>query len=182
MPLSFTCTLCSKSYSRVTDYEAHLSSYDHTHRVRLRDMKAMSKDPSAQQRAQKAEARANARDGAGLITIKPLGFGGGSTSGVSGGAPAGAGVKLGGGFKKGGFKSAFGGSTVVKDGGKKAEDETVRNVAEVEAQGVDKAEEADMEVDEEDDENFGFHYYDPERPTGCDGRCGASTGINPLAS
>ncbi|RYC54464.1 hypothetical protein CHU98_g11745, partial [Xylaria longipes] len=42
---SFHCDLCSKGYSRMNDYEAHLSSYDHSHRQRMKDMKQMVKDP-----------------------------------------------------------------------------------------------------------------------------------------
>jgi len=35
---AFHCSLCNKGYSRMNDYEAHLSSYDHSHKQRLRDM------------------------------------------------------------------------------------------------------------------------------------------------
>uniref|UniRef100_A0A0D2YH45 C2H2-type domain-containing protein n=1 Tax=Fusarium oxysporum (strain Fo5176) TaxID=660025 RepID=A0A0D2YH45_FUSOF len=62
---SFYCQLCSKGYSRMNDYEAHLSSYDHSHKQRLKDMKAMVRDPTAGSRARKAEAKAD-----GLISIK----------------------------------------------------------------------------------------------------------------
>ncbi|SPO07315.1 uncharacterized protein DNG_10009 [Cephalotrichum gorgonifer] len=90
---SFYCNLCSKGYSRMNDYEAHLSSYDHTHKQRLKDMKAMVKDPGAGARARKAEAKAD-----GIISIK-------LSEGEE--APAaGSGFKKGG-FKKAGFKSAF---------------------------------------------------------------------------
>jgi hypothetical protein len=74
------------------DYEAHLSSYDHAHKQRLRDMKQLTRDPMASSKARKAEAKANA--GSGLISIK---LGGDSAAG---------GQKKGG-FKKSGFKSAF---------------------------------------------------------------------------
>ncbi|KAK7973282.1 hypothetical protein PG988_007416 [Apiospora saccharicola] len=62
---SFYCELCTKGYSRMNDYEAHLSSYDHSHRQRMKDMKQMVKDPTAGARARKAEARAD-----GIISIK----------------------------------------------------------------------------------------------------------------
>ncbi|KAM0265377.1 hypothetical protein ACHAQJ_000219 [Trichoderma viride] len=99
---SFYCNLCSKGYSRMNDYEAHLSSYDHSHKQRLKDMKAMVRDPNASVKARKAEAKAD-----GIVSIKlsdqdaPVLSGGGSGGGGSGG-----GFKKGG-FKKSGFKSAF---------------------------------------------------------------------------
>ncbi|TGJ87481.1 hypothetical protein E0Z10_g1289 [Xylaria hypoxylon] len=80
---SFYCDLCAKGYSRMNDYEAHLGSYDHSHRQRMKDMKQM------------------------------LGAGGSeandSTSGNANegkGSAAATGFKKGG-FKKSGFKSAF---------------------------------------------------------------------------
>jgi uncharacterized protein (UPF0297 family) len=94
---SFYCQLCSKGYSRMNDYEAHLSSYDHSHKQRLKDMKAMVRDPNAGARARRAEAKAD-----GLVSIK-LGEPGSSNSSGGGG---GGGFKKGG-FKKSGFKTAF---------------------------------------------------------------------------
>ncbi|KAI6780524.1 uncharacterized protein J7T54_000164 [Emericellopsis cladophorae] len=83
---AFHCSLCNKGYSRMNDYEAHLSSYDHSHKQRLKDMKAMVRDPAAVERARKAEAKAD-----GMVKVVP------ATEGT---------VKKGG-FKKSGFKSAF---------------------------------------------------------------------------
>ncbi|KAL7785613.1 hypothetical protein V8C37DRAFT_405729 [Trichoderma ceciliae] len=91
---SFYCTLCSKGYSRMNDYEAHLSSYDHSHKQRLKDMKAMVRDPNAGAKARKAEAKAD-----GLVSIK-LSDQEAPSSGGGGGFKKG-------GFKKTGFKSAF---------------------------------------------------------------------------
>uniref|UniRef100_A0A8H7NLI2 C2H2-type domain-containing protein n=1 Tax=Bionectria ochroleuca TaxID=29856 RepID=A0A8H7NLI2_BIOOC len=76
---SFYCTLCSKGYSRMNDYEAHLSSYDHSHKQRLRDMKAMVRDPNASSRARKAEAKAD-----GIVSIKMPQDGSGSTTSSGG--------------------------------------------------------------------------------------------------
>src|ERR1700761_1433703 len=73
---SFHCTLCSKGYSRMNEYEAHLSSYDHSHKQRLKDMKAMVRDPNAGARARKAEAKAD-----GLMPIKVASAGGGGGGG-----------------------------------------------------------------------------------------------------
>src|SRR5687768_14846147 len=80
----------------MNDYEAHLSSYDHSHKQRLKDMKAMVRDPNAGARARKAEAKAD-----GIITMKIPGQEQQQSSTASTG-----GFKKGG-FKKSGFKSAF---------------------------------------------------------------------------
>ena len=42
---SFYCTLCSKGYQRVHEYEAHENSYDHQHKKRFQEMKALQKRP-----------------------------------------------------------------------------------------------------------------------------------------
>jgi hypothetical protein len=64
----------------MNEYEAHLSSYDHSHKQRLKDMRQLTRDPMASTKARKAEAKANSQSG--LIFKKA-------------------------GFKKAGFKSAF---------------------------------------------------------------------------
>ncbi|KAI5815606.1 hypothetical protein BZA77DRAFT_294078 [Pyronema omphalodes] len=78
---AFYCTLCSKGYSRIHEFEAHENSYDHQHKKRFQEMKAMQKPVFKSERSD---------DGGGgvmrAIKIEPLG-----------------------GKKKGGFKSAFGG-------------------------------------------------------------------------
>ncbi|KAF8539753.1 hypothetical protein BDD12DRAFT_836765 [Trichophaea hybrida] len=40
---SFYCTLCSKGYQRIHEFEAHENSYDHQHKKRFQEMKAMQK-------------------------------------------------------------------------------------------------------------------------------------------
>ncbi|KAK2593571.1 hypothetical protein QQS21_008746 [Conoideocrella luteorostrata] len=137
---SFYCNLCSKGYSRMNDYEAHLSSYDHSHKQRLKDMKAMVRDPNAGARARKAEAKAE-----GLVSIKLPGQEGSSTTG--------AGFKKAG-FKKSGFKSAFG-----------SVPETVeKSTAPAAAPAVKPAlvKESLVESDTEDE---GYEAYDPRYPT-----------------
>lgn len=96
---SFYCQLCTKGYSRMNDYEAHLSSYDHSHKQRLKDMKAMVRDSGAAARARKAEAKA---DGA-IVSVKIDTEGGGG--GAAGGGGGGGTFKKSG-FKKTGFKTA----------------------------------------------------------------------------
>ncbi|CCX33209.1 zinc finger domain-containing protein [Pyronema domesticum] len=87
---AFYCTLCSKGYSRIHEFEAHENSYDHQHKKRFQEMKAMQKPVFKSERSD---------DGGGgvmrAIKIEPLG-----------------------GKKKGGFKSAFGAVEGKKDEGK----------------------------------------------------------------
>ncbi|KAI0171544.1 hypothetical protein BJ166DRAFT_224534 [Pestalotiopsis sp. NC0098] len=143
---SFYCELCSKGYSRMNDYEAHLSSYDHSHRQRMKDMKQMVKDPTAAARARKAEQKSD-----GLISIK-LGEGGGSGGGSTAGAASG--FKKGG-FKKSGFKSAF--APAGGEEGKSAGDApTSEVVKEKKIVGLQ---------DESDTEDEGYEMYDPRKPT-----------------
>jgi hypothetical protein len=133
----------------MNEYEAHLSSYDHSHKQRLKDMRQLTRDPLASEKARKAEAKANA--GSGLISIKI----GGDGSGV-GKKP---------GFKKAGFKSAFApaeGESSRNEGGREAEragDEGKKVVAEAKVVGYD-----DPEV-ESDTEDEGYEMYDPRYPT-----------------
>ncbi|CAK7235419.1 hypothetical protein SCUCBS95973_009263 [Sporothrix curviconia] len=103
---AFFCELCQKGYTRMNEYESHLSSYDHAHKQRLKDMKAMQRDPAVAERARRLEAKATDA----VISIK---MGGGSgENGSQGDAAANGGIKKGG-FRKGGFKSAF--SAVTDD-------------------------------------------------------------------
>lgn len=136
----------------MNEYEAHLSSYDHSHKQRLKDMRQLTRDPMASSKARKAEAKANSQSG--LISIK-LGGEGGPGSGASGGG----GFKKGG-FKKSGFKSAFapvdgeGADAVVKD---EVESRVDTNIS-LGIQGED------LESDT-DDEKYGLEMYDPRCPT-----------------
>ncbi|RYP62693.1 hypothetical protein DL769_007200 [Monosporascus sp. CRB-8-3] len=158
---SFYCDLCSKGYSRMNDYEAHLSSYDHSHRQRMKDMKQMVKDPTAGARARKAEAKAD-----GLISIK-LGDAGAisTTSSTTGASATASGGGGGGGFKKGGFKKSGFKSAFAPVGGAASEDDVA---------GDDKSKEDKTEVRravlmdenvESDTEDEGYEVYDPSRPT-----------------
>ncbi|KAK7221771.1 hypothetical protein V2G26_009774 [Clonostachys chloroleuca] len=145
---SFYCTLCSKGYSRMNDYEAHLSSYDHSHKQRLRDMKAMVRDPNASSRARKAEAKAD-----GIVSIKMPQDGSGSTT-SSGGFKKG-------GFKKSGFKSAF---APVEDSNAAPRD----NNASKPTQKVDMPGRPSLvsaAPAESDTEDEGYEMYDPRFPT-----------------
>ncbi|KAK7946206.1 uncharacterized protein PG986_010527 [Apiospora aurea] len=150
---SFYCELCSKGYSRMNDYEAHLSSYDHSHRQRMKDMKQMVKDPTAGARARKAEARAD-----GIISIKlgaaaAGGDGEGNAAGQSGGFKKG-------GFKKSGFKSAF--APVGGDPEDKTKEEEKLGGME---KGLGKEKRVLRDEDESDTEDEGYEVYDPRNPT-----------------
>lgn len=135
----------------MNDYEAHLSSYDHSHKQRLKDMKAMVRDPNAAARARRQEQKAE-----GVISIKL-----GEAASGSGTSGAGLGGFKKGGFKKSGFKSAF----------VPLEDEAAP-VPPVPAGKADlgkeeKATTAGPKSDliESDTEDEGYEVYDPRKPT-----------------
>ena len=115
----------------------------------------MSRDPLASTKARKAERKADEKSG--LITIKPVKI----EVGIGKAAQAATG------FKKGGFKNAFG-NAVEDDAGKgdDAMDEqeviptSVRDVK----QSKPKIPGVDVESDTEDE---GYEVYDPRKPTGC---------------
>ncbi|KAI1111594.1 hypothetical protein F5Y14DRAFT_304639 [Nemania sp. NC0429] len=165
---SFYCDLCSKGYSRMNDYEAHLGSYDHSHRQRMKDMKQMVKDPTAGARARRAEAKAD-----GLISIKlgsaaaaagAAGGGPGDANNGGGGAAA-AGFKKSG-FKKAGFKSAFaplGGGGSGGAGGEDVEAKVEKTPVVIPGR-EDLVTRGELEV-ESDTEDEGYEMYDPRFPT-----------------
>ena len=61
----FYCALCQKGYARIHEYEAHENSYDHQHKKRFAEMKAMQR-PSQSAASEKAR---RADEKAGLIAI-----------------------------------------------------------------------------------------------------------------
>jgi hypothetical protein len=131
----------------MNEYEAHLSSYDHSHKQRLKDMRQLSRDPLASTKARKAEAKANSQSG--LISIKL-----GGDSGTSGG---GGGFKKAG-FKKAGFKSAF----PPADGEPVREEEKAEEVRKKAVPGPKIEEGLEPESDTDDE---GYEMYDPRHPT-----------------
>ena len=102
-------------------------------------MKQMQRDPAAASKARKAERKADEKSG--LITIKPVKL----DSQASGG-----------GFKKGGFKNAFGGDDDKKEKGgfKKV------------LGGPDDEVKTKVEADESDSEDD-YEHYNPRFPTDC---------------
>lgn len=105
-------------------------------------MKQMSRDPLAAAKARKAERRADEKSGG--ITIKPV-----SLPSAEAAKPTG--------FKKGGFKNAFGSA----DDDEEETDEKKQTKAEPRVEGWKVAEPVEVESDEE------WGDYDPRRPTGC---------------
>ena len=101
----------------------------------------MQRDPSASDRARKAERKADEKSG--LITMKPIKIGGAA--------------KPGGGFKKGGFRSAFGGTEVKMEEPKAASTGVTDNKTDAKAD----VGEVESETDDE------YEYYDPKKPTDC---------------
>lgn len=137
----------------MNEYEAHLSSYDHSHKQRLKDMRQLTRDPMASTKARKAEAKANEKGG--LISIKL----GGETGSSSGGGGGGGFKKAG--FKKAGFKSAFApadGLPVVGSIEEKS-DEIKKET------GPSRVLDHDSGVGESDTDDEGYEMYDPRRPT-----------------
>lgn len=130
----------------MNDYEAHLSSYDHSHKQRLKDMKAMVRDPNAGSRARKAEAKAD-----GMVSIK--------LPGQEATNSAGGGFKKGG-FKKSGFKSAF---TPIEATAATPE-KAAKPTSAPEPPAVNPALSKNLSA-ESDTEDEGYEVYDPRFPT-----------------
>ncbi|ETN42745.1 uncharacterized protein HMPREF1541_01903 [Cyphellophora europaea CBS 101466] len=143
---AFFCDLCQKGYSRMNEYEAHESSYDHQHKKRLKEMKEMQRQvkDSVPRKEEKGP----------LMTIK-----------LGGNKEKEAGAQGAGGFKKGGFKkmNAFVAIEGEDDESVKKEDAQAQVIAEA------PLAEADSDFTDEDD------YYDPRRPTGCPPGCSGLT-------
>ncbi|KAJ5772020.1 hypothetical protein N7520_002549 [Penicillium odoratum] len=162
---SFTCNLCNKSYSRHPEYEAHIGSYDHQHRKRLQDLKQLSRDPNAAEKARRAERKADAEAGLRVIDAPIAST---SSSGTTGG---------GGGFKKGGFKSSFAAvkgsaAPVLKNVlGNDDEDEAQPTHKNGQGSAASKSLTNDIQDAESDtDEEYGRDkqgYYNPRHPTDC---------------
>lgn len=127
----------------MNEFEAHESSYDHQHKKRLKETKDLQRQ--IQNSTRKEEKGP-------LMSIKL-----GSTT-----------SKTTGGFKKGGFKNAFG---PVEESAIKSEAPDT-SIADVTPAGNEEDNDSDL-TDQED-------YYDPTRPTGCHPNCpGISTATTP---
>jgi hypothetical protein len=119
-------------------------------------MKVMQRDAGALDKARRAERKADEKSG--LITIKPLKLEAGTSKG---------------GFKKGGFKSAFGAPKVEEAVEKGTSGSSKLLSGDItDATTVEKVIPTPENSDEEDP---GYEYYDPKKPTGCNGSCTAPT-------
>lgn len=113
-------------------------------------MKQMQRDPLSRQKALRAERRADEKSGVQVITIKPLA------------GPVGAGGG-GGGFKKGGFRNAFGGEETDLPS-------SMNDAVAGEKIDASMKEGVTNDVESESEDN-GEERYDPRRPTGCSEAC-----------
>lgn len=138
-------------------------SYDHQHQKRLKDLKQLSRDPNAVERARKAEKKADAE--AGLMVVDEGGGGGGVEKSTK---------KSTGGFKKGGFKSSFITVNGGEGGGPNAAAPKVK-AKNVFGEEPEKEPEnrGGADADSENEYAARNDYYDPRRPTGCSSGCPA---------
>ncbi|ODQ52541.1 hypothetical protein SAICODRAFT_71726 [Saitoella complicata NRRL Y-17804] len=140
---AFYCELCDKGYSRISEYEAHLSSYDHGHRARFREMRALQKDPNDIARRREREQRES-----GMRVI-------------SEDAPSAAGMAK----KAGGFKKAFG---APAESGSSSGFKPVFRPSRPESSSSStdgRFQVKPVDEDETDDEGVDTREYDPEYPT-----------------
>lgn len=119
----------------MNEYEAHENSYDHQHKKRFQEMKAMQRDPASAERRRERERKMEG------ITIKPIKI---------------EEKRIGGGFKKGGFKSAF---------GDEKKEVSVKKEAGADGHGGSGGGVKAVEEDESDTEDEGWEKYDPDKPT-----------------
>uniref|UniRef100_A0A1D1ZHQ3 Zinc finger protein 804A n=1 Tax=Anthurium amnicola TaxID=1678845 RepID=A0A1D1ZHQ3_9ARAE len=54
---AFFCSLCNKQYKLAMEFEVHLSSYDHNHRKRFKEMKEMHATSSRDDRQKREQVR-----------------------------------------------------------------------------------------------------------------------------
>ena len=125
-------------------YTKHISPLQ-----RLKEMKQMSRDPLAAVKARKAERRADEK--AGGITIKPVSL------------PSADATTKPTGFKRGGFKNAFGSADDNDEDGEIGEKK--KQMPNLQPPKVEGWKVAGEPVEVESDGEWGD--YDPRRPTGC---------------
>jgi hypothetical protein len=155
-PTPFFCTLCSKGYARIHDFEAHENSYDHQHKKRFAEMKAMQR--AAPSSASAAERSRRDDERAGLKPISLAAVGGKNKKKLGGFRSA---FDVGDAAQSkpaGGFKRAFGGGEAKGVGEKEASGEDPMDA------GAGKKELV-WESDSDTEEVEGG-WYDPAVPSG----------------
>ncbi|KAL8641946.1 MAG: hypothetical protein Q9228_001316 [Teloschistes exilis] len=128
--------------------------------ARLKDLRQMSRDPTAADRARRHEAADSP------FSIKPISLNPTASTTSSGNNQDQSGKIKGGGFKKGGFKNAFAPADDGGDDEGAGKEDVVVNKEEGKGE---RLVEVAMEVEDE-DEDDGLEEgerYDPHRPTGC---------------
>lgn len=121
---------------------------------RLKELSRMQRDPNATNKARERERKEDEKSGIGGLSFKPVKLGSAGDGAAS----------LSKGFKKGGFRSAFGGGEAVVDVA--AATDGISAVRDGETRRV---EDDDAELESESEEDS----YDPRRPTGCEAGCSA---------
>jgi hypothetical protein len=56
---NFYCELCNKGYQRITELEVHENGHDHQHRKRMKEMKQITRNPTAAVRNSRTEKKRN---------------------------------------------------------------------------------------------------------------------------
>ncbi|KAK9378985.1 putative g patch domain-containing protein 8 [Kockiozyma suomiensis] len=138
---AFFCDLCQKGYSRMDEYETHISSYEHQHKKRYNELRQMQKDSTmtADQRREREMREAGMRS-ISLTTIQN------STSKVSTGANSTA--------SRPGFKSIGGGG-----GFKKLTAKSTTSAGSAMQKSVAAPDDSDSESE------LDYVRYDPRQPT-----------------
>lgn len=126
----------------MNELDAHLSSYDHAHQQRLLDLKKLQSDPRAAEKQRRAD-RKEMKDMKPLnIKLEPK-------------------KKTGGGFTK---------IEHLVQGEKKEESGGMKGFTKI--GGAPAPNKVPKKLGEESDTDDGeYEYYDPRKPTGCDGTC-----------
>jgi len=118
-------------------------------------MKLMQRDASNVDKVRRAERKSDEQSG--MITIKPMKLEGSTAKG---------------GFKKGGFKSAFGNA---KADGQETSEKSGFEKLMGEETNLDDTSVARAITEDSEDEDPDYDYYNPRKPTGCNGKCGFMT-------
>ncbi|KAI9717358.1 MAG: hypothetical protein M1828_007246 [Chrysothrix sp. TS-e1954] len=149
---SFYCDLCQKGYSRQNEFAAHEASYEHNHNQRRKDLKGMNQAMSGAT----AKARSKEEKEGGIVKLS-------STDAKE--KPTAA---AGGGFRKGGFKSAFG---AKQDPVSSSEAKPVTGGLTPDQQPAEARPDAAITDGEACDSEDDYELYNPRKPTGCGSSC-----------
>jgi len=68
----FFCSLCNKQYKLAHEFESHLSSYDHNHRKRFKEMREMQSSSGSRDDRQKREQQREEKELAKIAQLYPF--------------------------------------------------------------------------------------------------------------